>query len=114
MKIKGLLKDLSGAYRVKKKRNKAYDAASSEDKAYDPINDVAKKLHPGKINLKVIDIKEASKSSKTITFTGEHLPFFKAGQYLTLQLQTGQSIVTRAYSICSSKKILEKKCQLFL
>lgn len=108
MKIKGLLKDLTGASRVKKKRKQAYDAASGEDKAYDPINDVAKKLHPGKINLEVISIKSASKSAKTITFTSEHLPFFKAGQYLTLQLQIGNSIVTRAYSICSSKKDTRK------
>ena len=109
MRVKGYLKDLMGAFRVKKKRNQAYDAASDQDQAYDPINEVAKKLHPGKIDLKVVDIKPASKSSKMITFTSEHLPFFKAGQFLTLQLAIGDSIVTRPYSICSSKKDTRKE-----
>ena len=109
MRVKGYLKDLMGAFRVKKKRNQAYDAASDQDQAYDPINEVAKKLHPGKIDLTVVDIKPASKSSKTITFTSKHLPFFKAGQFLTLQLAIGDSIVTRPYSICSSKKDTRKE-----
>lgn len=109
MRVKGYLKDLMGAFRVKKKRNQAYDAASDKDQAYDPINEVAKKLHPGKIDLTVVDIKPASKSSKIITFTSQHLPFFKAGQFLTLQLSIGESIVTRPYSICSSKKDTRKE-----
>lgn len=109
MRVKGYLKDLMGAFRVKKKRNQAYDAASDQDQAYDPINEVAKKLHPGKIDLTVVDIKPASKSSKMITFTSEYLPFFKAGQFLTLQLAIGDSIVTRPYSICSSKKDTRKE-----
>ena len=109
MRVKGYLKDLMGAFRVKKKRNQAYDAASDKDQAYDPINEVAKKLHPGKIDLTVVDIKPASKSSKMITFTSKHLPFFKAGQFLTLQLAIGDSIVTRPYSICSSKKETRKE-----
>ena len=109
MRVKGYLKDLMGAFRVKKKRNQAYDAASDKDQAYDPINEVAKKLHPGKIDLTVVDIKPASKTSKTITFTSQHLPFFKAGQFLTLQLSIGESIVTRPYSICSSKKDTRKE-----
>ena len=102
MKIKGFLKDVGGASRVTAKRQSVFDSADVVSKPFDPMGDVAKKLHPGFIELKVSDVFEASPTAKTIRFESEHLPYFKAGQFLTLQVKIGKSLVTRPYSVSSA------------
>ena len=103
MKVNGFLKDVGGASRVTKRRQAAFDNASPIAAPYDPSGAVAKALHPGFIPLTVVEVREASKTAKTIRFiSSEHLPYFKAGQALALRLHIGDSFVTRAYSISSS------------
>ena len=102
MKIKGFLKDVGGASRVTKTRQANFDNASDKSQYNDPISEVARKLHPGFIDLKVTDIREASPTAKTIRFESSHLPYFKAGQFMTLVIKIGDSLVTRPYSISSA------------
>ena len=103
MKIKGFLKDVGGASRVTKRRQEVFDNASSNSQYNDPIGEVAKKRHAGIIDLKISEIREASKTAKTIRFVSHsHLPLFKAGQFLTIILNIGDSVVTRPYSISSA------------
>ncbi len=102
MKVKGFLKDVGGASRVTKRRQAAFDTASAAPSPYDPIGAVAKALHPGFIELKVVEVKPASKTAKTIVFSSPHLPYFQAGQFLTLVLEIEGSRVTRPYSISSA------------
>ncbi|MCR5740860.1 MAG: iron-sulfur cluster-binding domain-containing protein [Gammaproteobacteria bacterium] len=102
MKVKGFLKDVGGASRVTKVRQNAFDNASEESKHFDPIGAVAKALHPGKFNVKLVSIKDASPTAKTLRFEAPHFPYFKAGQFLTLELKIGSSLVTRPYSISSA------------
>ncbi len=103
MKVKGFLQDVGGASRVTKRRQEVYDNASSTPKPFDPIGKVAKLLHPGFIPLKVVSIKDASKTAKTVRFESTaHIPYFKAGQFLTLVFNIDKSVVTRPYSISSA------------
>lgn len=102
MKVKGFLKDVGGASRVTKRRQEVYDAASAKPNPYDPIGALAKALHPGFIKMKVIEVKDASKTARTITFAAPHFPYFQAGQFLTLRIKMGDSLVTRPYSISSA------------
>ena len=103
MKIKGFLKDIGGANAVTKKRKEAFDQAPDRNNYYDPIGEVARKLHGGLITLKIADIKPVSKTAKTIRFTTEdHIPLFKAGQFLTLTVRIGRSVASRPYSISSA------------
>lgn len=102
MKVKGFLKDVGGASRVTKRRQNNFDQASAKPAPYDPIGAVAKALHPGFLDLKVEAIKVASPTSKTIVFSAPHLPYFQAGQFLSLRLKIGDSLVSRPYSICSA------------
>ena len=102
MKVKGFLKDVGGASRVTKRRQQVFNEASSKPNPYDPIGALARKLHPGFINLKVIEIKDASPTARTITFSAPELPYFMAGQFMTLVLTIGESLVTRPYSISSA------------
>ncbi len=101
MKIKGFLKDISGIFRVKKLRKEKINS-SKEEIPEDRIYDLARSLHPGKIKAVVSDITSETKDAKRITFASKDIPYFKAGNYLTVELEIGNSIVTRPYSIVSS------------
>ena len=101
MRIKGFFKDISGIFRAKKLRRKRIDSADGEIKE-DKINLLAKQMHPGKFKAVVSDIVRETYSTKRITFASKHIPYFAAGSYLTVELQIGNSNVTRAYSIVSS------------
>ncbi len=104
MKVKSFLKDVGGASKVTKARQEAFAKASSTPKKSDPINEVAKALHPGELHLVVESIRDASPTAKTFRFHAEegHLPYFQPGQFLTLKTKVGDSLVTRPYSISSA------------
>lgn len=102
MKIKGFFKDITGIFRVIKARQEAIKKADGSEIPEDRITYLAKQMHPGKIKATVIDIIQETKDSKRIVFSSKDMPFFKAGNYLTIEMQIGNSIVTRAYSIVSS------------
>ncbi len=102
MKVKGFLTDVGGASRVTKAREEKFSNASSVPSPYDPIGNTAKLLHPGLIEMKLTEIKEASPTAKTFRFEAEHIPYFKAGQFMTIQIKDGNSLTTRPYSISSA------------
>ena len=92
-----------------KTREKAIQAAPAKEVVGSfPININAKRLHPDAQKL-VIDeiIDHGSAAAKTFILKspdGGPLPYFRAGQYLSLKLPVDGSFVTRAYSLCSSPK----------
>ena len=102
MKIKGFFKDISGIFRIKKKRKELIEKADGDAVPEDKITKIARQMHPGKFKAVVSDIISETKDSKRITFSSKNIPFFKAGNYLTVELEINNSIVTRAYSIVSS------------
>ena len=105
MKIKGLLKDVGGASRVTKRRLAAFESASVVPQLKDPIGDVAREWHPGQLALVVTEIRPASPTAKTVRFEradGAKLPFFYAGQYISLAFSMEGRIVCRPYSISSA------------
>ena len=105
MKIKGFLKDVTGASRVTKARLTAFETASATPEKTDPIAEVVKEWHPGKLDLVVTEVRDASKTAKTLRLQkqgGGKLPFFYAGQYMVLDLEIGQSVISRPYSISSA------------
>ncbi|MBQ2041689.1 MAG: 2Fe-2S iron-sulfur cluster binding domain-containing protein [Firmicutes bacterium] len=105
MKIKGVLKDVGGASRVTKRRLAAFEQASVVPQLVDPIGDVAREWHPGTLELVVSDIRSASPTAKTVRFEradGKKLPFFYAGQYISLAFNMEGRIVCRPYSISSA------------
>ena len=105
MKIKNFLKDVGGASRVTKARLKAFESASPALTDRDPIGEVARAWHPGKLELCVTAIMPACKTAKTIRLErtdGGKLPFFYAGQYIVLDFQIGEGLISRPYSISSA------------
>ncbi len=90
-----------------KVREKAIQAAPAKEITGEfAMNTKAKHLHPDTLSLvisEIIDHPEAqSKTYVLKSEDGEALPYFRAGQYLSLKLAFDKSFVTRAYSISSS------------
>lgn len=68
-------------------------------------NILAKKLHPGYMQVELTAARFLTNTIRELTFrrvdTGE-FPFFRAGQYVSIQMKIGDSLVSRPYSIVST------------
>ena len=105
MKVNGFLKDVLGASRVTKTRRDLIASGSEKNIYSDPIREVAKELHPEKTEVKVVKVEDVSPTARKFTFEakeGYKLPPFQAGQYVSLDLQIGETLTTRPYSISSA------------
>ena len=67
-----------------------------------PVNKLAAFLHPKMQQVTVSEIMEHGDMAKTFILSGEGLAPFRAGQYLSVRLAIGASVLTRPYSISSS------------
>ena len=98
---------------MSKVREKVIQAAPAKEvSGYFPINENAKALHPDFLRL-VIDeiIDRGAANAKTFVLRGadgKSLPWFRAGQYISLKLPLDGSFVTRAYSLCESPKLAKE------
>ena len=115
MKIKNPFKDFTGIFRIIKRRKENIKKADAEIKE-DRINQLAREMHPGKFKAVVIDIIKETNDSKRIIFSSKNIPYFRAGNYLTVELDINGSNVTRAYSIVSSplKAYREKTIEIIV
>ncbi len=71
------------------------------------INDMAESLHPSDIEVVVKHVLPSGKDSFIIAFEpvgASAFPYFKAGQYITVDFPTKDGVITRPYSICSSPR----------
>ena len=79
-------------------------------------NVLAKKLHPGYMQVELTGARFLTDTIRELTFkrvdSGE-FPFFRAGQYVSIQMKIGDSLVSRPYSIVSTpRQALENKLVL--
>ena len=89
-------------------RRRVIESAPADFPEYEyNANVLAKKLHPSVQHVLVSDIKELN-GAKLYTLQAdpekgtESLAYFQAGQYISLELAIGDSLLTRPYSLCSS------------
>ena len=96
IKVKGFLQDVGGASRVTKLREENFAKGSTIPDPKDPIREVADLLHPKHMVFKVVDIREASPSSRVFRFeSGDgHIPCFQSGQYVNFRLKIGESVLS--------------------
>ena len=65
-------------------------------------NTLAHKLHPGYMQVELTAARPLTDTIRELTFKRvdeEAFPFFRAGQYVSLQVNIGGSLVSRPYSI---------------
>ena len=104
IRVKSFLKDVGGAGRVTEARREKLKNASAVPDPKDPIRDLADKLHPSEMQLRVTDIRDASPTAKTFRFEAVdgHIPVFQCGQFMNFRLKIGESLLTRPYTISSA------------
>jgi ferredoxin-NADP reductase len=108
VKIKGGLRDLIAFAKLVPKRRKRIQKASKKPITSDRINELANKLHPKIQYLVIKEIREETKSTKTLKLVADpdsetkSLAYFRAGQYLSLKVEVNGVIITRPYSLSSS------------
>lgn len=77
---------------------------------------LAKKLHPGYMQVELVAARPLTETIRELTFKrvdSGAFPFFRAGQYVSLQMKIGDSVVSRPYSIVSTpQQALENKLVL--
>ncbi len=101
------LKDILKTKNLSKTREKEIAKAeeSTADGTYE-INRRARHLHPDRLSLTVYSVREqAGGSARTYVLSsgdGSPLPRFRAGQYISLRMRMGESMIARPYSLCSS------------
>lgn len=70
-------------------------------------NELAKRLHPGMMDVELTAVRQVAAGMVELTFKrldANAFPFFRAGQYVSLQGRVGESVVSRPYSIVSSPR----------
>ena len=94
MKVKGFLKDVTGASRVTKARRNLIASGESRNIYSDPIREVAKEVHPDPMKVVCVSVNDASPTARTFRFKAVDgtLPPFEAGQYVSFELQVGTSL----------------------
>lgn len=92
---------------MSKVREKAIQAAPAKEiSGVFPVNENAKALHPDFLELTVdnIIVRNDARTFILKSTDGRALPYFRAGQYISLKLPLDGSLVTRSYSLCSAPK----------
>ncbi|MFX1279396.1 MAG: FAD-binding oxidoreductase [Promethearchaeota archaeon] len=108
--VKSNTKDLYAFTKMISERKKRIEKASNEPITLDPINDLARSLHPERQFLVIKGIQEETISTKTFRLIPDpdsvtkELAYFRAGQYLSLKVEVNGVKITRPYSISSSPK----------
>jgi ferredoxin-NADP reductase len=103
-------KDIIAFSKLVSERKKRIEKASSEPIRSDPVNDLARILHPERLYLVIDEIRNETKSTKTYKLvpdpvsTTKELAYFRPGQYLSLKVDVNGISITRPYSIASSPK----------
>jgi ferredoxin-NADP reductase len=108
VRIRGSILDLLAFRGLPGKRRKRFAKASSRPLSEHPVNELARRLHPPKLQLVVSEIREETATTRTFKLAPAagseiaELPCFRAGQYLSLKVAVEGARITRPYSISSA------------
>lgn len=103
MALKDVLKDIEGYQDIRHDIEilKKYGTDYTSQKGV--VERIIEGLHPKKIQLRVSEIRQETKSTKTLRFVAKDgfLPPFQAGQYINIFVEAGGIRTSRPYSISS-------------
>jgi ferredoxin-NADP reductase len=109
--VRGYFKDLKGWFGLMKQRKAWIEAGDPNIDMSDHAAELARELHPGLVKAKIVSIKDETPSTKTFTFSpmeGYQLPWFYAGQHISVKFNIDGRWVTRPFSISSCPQDTEK------
>lgn len=111
--VRGYFKDLMGWFGLMKQRRAWIEAGNPDIDMSDHAADLAKELHPGIIRARITAVKEETPSTRTFTLTpdeGNPLPWFYAGQHISVKFCIDGRWVTRPFSISSAPEDTDRGC----
>ncbi len=102
--INGFFRDTSGLARMVELRQGHLAASPAESDSPDFIHELATRVHPGIMKFQIADIKESSDYTRIYQLIPKEgtIPPFQSGQYMSLRLKIGNSVLTRPYTISSA------------
>jgi ferredoxin-NADP reductase len=107
-RVRGHIRDLLAFRGLVPARRKRFARAPLEIRRSDPMNDLARRLHPHVQHLLVAEVREETTTTRTLRVVADHdsttreLAYFRAGQYLSLKVEVDGTSITRPYSISSA------------
>ena len=111
IKVRSRFKDEAEFAKIPVARKETFDGAPSELSGRNyAVDSAAAFLHPSVQYLKVKEVVQLSRDTKSFILEPDFshgtasLAYFRPGQYISITLQIGQSVVTRPYTLCSSPK----------
>lgn len=109
--VKSYFKDLMGWFGLMKARQAWIDAASTEFDMTDRAAEIAKEIHTDLVLANIVAIKDETHTSRTFTFKaaeGYHMPYFNAGQHISVKFLIDGKYVTRPFSVSSAPKATDE------
>ncbi len=109
-KKNNFLGDIAGLIELLPERKRRIERASPGPIGDDPINELARSLHPQKIYFEIAEVRDETPTIRTFKLVAAPdsgttaLPVFRAGQYLAFREEVQGVVVTRPYSISSSPR----------
>ena len=103
--VRGYFNDLKGWFGLMKARQAWIDAASTEIDMSDHAAELSREMHPGLVKAKIVGIKDETPSSRSFIMSaceGYKLPFFYAGQHMSVKFCIDGRWTTRPFSISSA------------
>ena len=105
--VRGYFKDLMGWFGLMKQRKAWIEAGNPNIDMSDHAAELSRELHPGMVRAKIVSVKDETPSAKTFTFApgeGYKLPWFYAGQHISVKFRIDGRWVTRPFSVSSCPK----------
>jgi len=108
VRVRGYVRDMLAFRNLVPKRKKRIASSPASAVGVDPINQLARRLHPGIQHLVVAGVRDETRTTKTFKLVADpnsptrELAYFRAGQYLSLKVEVNGVRVTRPYSISSA------------
>lgn len=105
--VRSYFTDLMGWFKLMKRRQAWIEAGNPDIDMTDRAAEIANELHPGLVKAVIDSVKDETPSTKTFTFKpldGYHMPYFNAGQHISVKFLIDGKWVTRPFSVSSSPK----------
>lgn len=106
--VKGHIRDLLAFRRLVPTRQKRIAKAAAKVMGLDPMNKLARQLHPDRQQLVIAEVRDETFTTKTYKLVPDpdsdtsELAYFRAGQYLSLKVEVDGVRITRPYSLSSA------------
>jgi len=116
MEASGLDKDLEKMFALNSERMEKMAVSGAVIDMSDPIRDLSLALHPPCLKLMISDVRQEIKGVRSYRLISSRretgLPYFRAGQYLSLKAQINNKVVSRPYTISSAPYLSENFYEL--